>query len=98
VGCVASIGKGVVCSFCVGNLNRKTQFERSRHRRMDNIKTDLLILSVCVVFSCLCDVLNVLMFAQLLGGWLAVSTRKVLRPATSAQVLLLGFPVSKSKC
>jgi hypothetical protein len=41
--------------------------------------------------------LNVLMFAQLPGGWLEVSTRKVLRPATSAQVFLLGFHVSKSK-
>jgi hypothetical protein len=36
--------------------------------------------------------------AQLPGGRLAVSTRKVLRPVTSAQVFLLGFPVSKSKC
>jgi hypothetical protein len=24
----------------LGNLNRKTQFGRSRHRRVDNIKTD----------------------------------------------------------
>jgi hypothetical protein len=39
-----------------------------------------------------------LMFAQLPGGWLEVSTRKVLRPATSAQVFLLGIPVSNSKC
>jgi hypothetical protein len=54
---------------------------------------------ICIVlFSCLCAVLNVLMFAQLPGGWLAVSNRKVLRPATSGQVFLLGFPVSKSKC
>jgi hypothetical protein len=29
--------------------------------------------------------------------WLEVSNRKVLRPATSAQVFL-GFPVSKSEC
>jgi hypothetical protein len=29
--------------------------------------------------------------------WLAVSTRKVLRPANSAQVFL-GFPLSKSEC
>jgi hypothetical protein len=29
--------------------------------------------------------------------WLEVSIRKVLRPATSAQVIL-GFPVSISKC
>jgi hypothetical protein len=58
----------------------------------------IVILSVCVVFLCLCAVLNVLMFAQLPGGWLEVSTRKVLRPATSAQVFLLSFPVSKSKC
>jgi hypothetical protein len=56
------------------------------------------ILSVCVLFLCICAVLNVLMFAQLPGGWLAVSIRKVLRPATAAQVFLLGFPVSKSKC
>jgi hypothetical protein len=27
-----------------------------------------------MVFSCLCAVLNVLMFAQLPGGWLEVST------------------------
>jgi hypothetical protein len=53
-------------------------------------------LSVCVLFLCICAVLNVLVFAQLPGGWLAVSTRKVLRPATSTQVFL-GFPVSKSK-
>jgi hypothetical protein len=39
-----------------------------------------------VVLLCLCAVLNVLMFSQLPGGWLAVSNRKVLRPATSAQV------------
>jgi hypothetical protein len=58
----------------------------------------IVILSVCVVFSCLFAVLNVLMFAQLPGGWLEVSTRKVLRPATSAQVFLLGFPVSTFKC
>jgi hypothetical protein len=57
----------------------------------------IVILSVCVVFLCICAVLNVLVFAQLPGGWLAVSTRKVLRPATSAQVFFLGFPVSKSK-
>jgi len=31
------------------------------------------------------------------GCWLEVSIRKVLRPATSAQVLL-GFPVSISEC
>jgi hypothetical protein len=55
----------------------------------------LVILSVCVVFSCSCAVLNVLKFSQLPGGWLEVSTRKVLRPAISAQVFLLGFPVSK---
>jgi hypothetical protein len=46
-------------------------------------------LSVCVVFLCLCAVLNVLMFAQLPGGWLEVRTRKVQRPATSTQVVLL---------
>jgi hypothetical protein len=46
-------------------------------------------LSVCVLFLCLCAVLNVLMFAQFPGGWLEVSTRKVLRPANSAQVFLL---------
>jgi hypothetical protein len=40
--------------------------------------------------------MSVLMFAQLPGGWLEVSTRKVLRPAISAQVFLLGFPVSKA--
>jgi hypothetical protein len=54
-------------------------------------------LSVCVVFLCLCAVLNALMFAQLPGGWLEVRTQKVLRPATSAQVFFPGFPVSKSK-
>ena len=31
------------------------------------------------------------------GCWLEVSMRKVLRPATSAEVFL-GFPVSKSEC
>jgi hypothetical protein len=36
--------------------------------------------------------------AQLPGCWLEVSIRKVLRPVISAQVFLLGFPVSKSKC
>jgi hypothetical protein len=46
----------------------------------------IVILSVCVVFLCICAVLNVLMFAQLPGGWLEVSTRKVLP----------GFPVSKT--
>jgi hypothetical protein len=46
-------------------------------------------LSVCVVFLCIYTVLNVLVFAQLPGGWLEVRTRKVLRPATSTQVFLL---------
>jgi uncharacterized membrane protein len=46
-------------------------------------------LSVCVLLLCLCVVLNVLVFAQLPGGWLDVRTRKVLRPATSTQVFLL---------
>jgi hypothetical protein len=57
-----------------------------------------LVISVCMVFSGLCAVLNVLMVAQLPGGRLEISTRKVLRSATSAQVFLFGFPVSKSKC
>jgi hypothetical protein len=34
----------------------------------------IVILSVCVLFLCICAVLNVLKFAQLPGGWLAVST------------------------
>jgi hypothetical protein len=35
------MGKGVMHSFCFGNPNRKTQFGRPRHSKMDNIKTDL---------------------------------------------------------
>jgi len=40
----------------------------------------------------------VLLFLLLMPDcWLEVSIRKVLRPATSTQVLL-GFPVSTSEC
>ena len=60
----------------------------------------LLLLSVFLVlhvycFTVLCVLLSYIL--QLADCWLEVSIRKVLRPATSAQVFL-GFPVSKSKC
>ena len=38
VGYVACMGKGVVNSFCSGNLCSMTQFGRPRHRRVDNIR------------------------------------------------------------
>jgi len=41
MGYVACMGKEAVNSFCPGNLNGKTPFGRPRHRRVDNIKTDI---------------------------------------------------------
>jgi hypothetical protein len=45
---------------------------------------------------CCTDGINILIYTYLPDCWLAVSIRKVLRPATSAKVFL-GFPVSKSE-
>jgi hypothetical protein len=41
MGYVACMGKEAVNSFCPGNTNGKTPFGRPRHRRVDNIKTDI---------------------------------------------------------
>jgi len=62
---------------------------------------------VCIVVVVLCVLsssnvyllyyLCIAVFTLDAGCWLAVSFRKVLRPATSTQVFL-GFPLSISKC
>ena len=53
---------------------------------------------VCIVILRVFAVLCVLLLLiQMPDCWLEVSTRKVLRPATSTQVFL-GFPVPISKC
>ena len=65
---------------------------------------------VCIVVVVLCVLLSSYVYLlycvciavfsfvlQMPDCWLEVSTRKVLRPATSTQVFL-GFPVSISKC
>jgi hypothetical protein len=61
--------------------------------------TGLLFLSVFLLLHVYCLTMCVLLsyILQLPDCWLKVSTWKVLRPATSAQVFL-GFPVSKSEC
>jgi len=65
-----------------------------------------LLCMYCVIILCVsllphvyCFTLCVLLsyILQLPDCWLEVIIRKVLRPATSAKVLL-GFPVSKSEC
>ena len=56
------------------------------------------IACVCfLVYSCTCILFYYVCITLVAGCWLEVSIRKVLRPATSAQVFL-GFPVSKSEC
>jgi hypothetical protein len=59
----------------------------------------LLFLSVFLILHVYCFTVCVLLsyILQLPDWWLEVSIRKVLRPATSAQVFL-GFSVSKSEC
>ena len=59
----------------------------------------IIILCVSLLPHVYCFTVSVLLsyILQLPDCWLEVSIRKVLRPATSAQVFL-GFLVSKSEC
>ena len=53
---------------------------------------------IIFVVLCICCTMCILLFVlQMPDCWLEVSSRKVLRPATSTQVFL-GFPVSTSEC
>ena len=72
-------------------------FGRNQPLKLSNwFITILCVLCYCLVYIVVTSCVLLSHILQLLDCWLAVSIQKVLRPATSAQVLL-GFPVSVYK-